>query len=77
MKSVLISVPPIKEPPSKKPLTTKQEITSTANFNKIFSNLHVSITPQGPKSVSYAITYSSGQHEMFLQNGMISSYFLF
>jgi hypothetical protein len=71
-KVLLFTVPPAKILPENHPNTKTQ-----ASFNKIFSNLHISITPEDSKPVSYTLSYSSGVHEMFLKNGVISTQYLF
>ncbi len=47
------------------------------SFNSLFSTLHIAITPGDKRPVSYSLTYSSGKHEMYLENGRISSHQMF
>lgn len=70
-KVLLFTVPPAKQLPD------KFSHTSKSSFNNIFTNLHISITPEDTKPVSYTLSYSSGMHEMFLKNGVISTQYLF
>ena len=69
---MLFTVAPVKLPEEKTSIKNAK-----SSFNKIFSNLHISITPEDNKPVSYTLSYSSGMHEMFLKNGVISTQYLF
>lgn len=59
-KVFVFNVPPMKK------LAVKDNnavaTTKSSTFNKIFSNLHIAITTEDIKPVSYSITYSSGAH---------------